>query len=93
MITLIRKDSNMQPQVGKRYLFLTVTDYWLGEVVEVGPFSVYLKDASLVRDTGRLHQFIANGRTDNMEIEPVGEVCCNWLSYIPWRHNLFHEAI
>jgi hypothetical protein len=42
---------------GKKYLFMTVTFYWEGEVTEMYPSHVTLKDAVLVKDIGEEPDF------------------------------------
>jgi hypothetical protein len=80
--------------VGQCYYVRTLTDHWVGRLAEIGPHTVTLTEASWVADSGRLSVFIATGRADGMEIEPVGIVGgLNYLSWIPWKFKLFMEAI
>ncbi len=79
---------------GQSYFVRTVTDYWVGELVSVdGPRELTLKGAAWVANTGRLHEFVRDGRAEGMEIEPVGTVMCSWLAVLPWPHPLFREAV
>lgn len=80
-------------EIGKCYLVQTVTHYWLGRVVEMGPHSVTLEEASWVVDTGRMHEFMQKGKAQGMEIEPVGVVCCQWLAWLPWPHPLLTDVV
>ncbi len=80
-------------EIGKCYFVRTLSDHWVGRVIAVQPFSVTLEDAAWIADCGRLHVFMRDGKTNNMEIEPVGEVTCQWVAYLPWPHKLFSEAV
>ncbi len=80
--------------VGQCYFFQTCTKDWVGRVVSIdGPYTVVLEEASWVADSGRLHVFVKEGRADNMEIEPVGIQCIQWLNWGPWLHPLFMETV
>lgn len=81
----------VEVEVGKCYLFDDVTSkMWLGRVVAVtGPHSVVLEDAAWVADTGqRLHAFVRDGRSEQMEIEPVGVKGVHWAGWVHWPHAL-----
>lgn len=81
------------PEVGKCYFIRTVTDYWVGRLAAIqGPFAFTLKESSWIPDTGRLSEFMKEGKAEGMAVEPVGEVTCQWLSYLPWPHPLFTKA-
>lgn len=82
-------------EVGKNYRVTDVTGMmYVGRLVEVlGPYCWRLEDAAWVAVTGRLSVFVADGRADGMEVEPVGEICVHWASWSPWRHDTFAEAI
>lgn len=67
---------------------------YVGRIVSFpGPKIVELADASWVSESGRLSVFIAKGKADNMDIEPVGRIACSWNDIIDWPHPLFKEAI
>jgi hypothetical protein len=88
------RGNGMDLEVGKNYFVRTVTDYWLGELVSVdGPYTLTLRKASWVADSGRLHVFMREGQAPNMEIEPVGVVSCQWVAVLPWPHRLLTEAV
>lgn len=79
---------------GHCYFFQTCTKDWVGKLHSVDGFrSVTLTEASWVAGSGRLHQFVRDGKADNMEIEPVGVVTCQWVNWIPWNHPTFEEAV
>ena len=61
--------------IGQCYFVRGPADHWVGKLAAIqGPFSLTLVEAAWVASSGRLHQFIRDGRADNMEIEPVGEI-------------------
>lgn len=70
-------------------------DSYVGRLVAIiDPFTVALEDASWVANSGRLHQFIRDGRAEGMEIEPVGSVpATRYQAIIVWDHPLFMEAV
>jgi len=81
-------------EIGKCYFVQTCTKDWVGRLVSIdGPYTLTLVEASWVADSGRFHQFVRDGKTENMEVEPVGAVCCQWVNWIPWDHPLFTGAV
>lgn len=84
----------MQLEIGKCYFVRTDTDHWVGRLVEIdGPYTVTLAGAAWIANSGRLHEFIRDGRADNMEVEPVGDIMVHWRALLPWPHELFKDAI
>lgn len=87
----------MKIEVGKSYFFRTEGDHWIGRVVSVdGPFTVTLEEAAWIASSGRLGVFLAKGKADQMEIEPVPdgmETMVNWRTVIDWPHPLFRKAV
>ncbi len=92
--TKTRPDWHTSLTAGECYRFTDVTSMiYVGRLVEVtGPHTVILEDAAWVASTGRLHEFIRNGRADNMEVEPVGVQCVHWAGWGPWDKPLFKDA-
>lgn len=80
---------------GRCYLFEAQNSkYYVGRLVSAqGLCTAVLEDAAWVADTGRLHLFLRDGKAENMEVEPVGVVALNWVSWAPWLHKLFKEAV
>ncbi len=75
--------------IGGKYFFRTVTYFTVGEVKKVVGRFVYLKNASVVFDTGRFMDAIKNGSLN--EVEPVGESFVNLdtvVDFFPWEHSL-----
>ena len=82
-------------EVGETYFVETCTKDWVGRLVECsGPYTVVLEDASWVANSGRMSTFMAIGNGGaQMEIEPVGIVCAQWVNWMPWPFALPKEAI
>lgn len=57
-------------KTGKCYLIRTVTNYWTGRLIRIGPQELTLEDASWIADTGRFSQAL-NGPDNLNEVEPV----------------------
>ena len=89
--------TNVEPPmlaVGQCYLIESITsNLYVGRLLAISPLGdVILGEAAWVSETGRLHEFMARGRTDGMEIEPIGTRCIRYASWSPWPHPLFTEA-
>ena len=84
-------------EIGKNYFFRTDTDHWVGRLVSIdGPYTVTITDFAYVADSGRLSEFLAKGRTGNMEIEAAPDGMnnkLNWRSVIDWPHPLLRETV
>jgi len=79
---------------GKCYIVTEVTSMvYVGRCVEIiGPHTVLLEDAAWVSETGQyLSTFLRDGKTEQMEIEPVGTRCIHWAGWGVWNHKLFKE--
>jgi len=78
--------------VGENYFIRTVTHYYLGRVTRVTPYEIVLSDAAWIGDTGRFSDFLKNGRTDTMEVEPYLEpVAVSRAAVVDiarWTHDL-----
>ena len=89
------EESQLTP--GKCYLFQTCTKDWLGRLVSVdGPYAVRITEASWVADSGRLAEFLREGRSAQMEIEPIPNgltVGLLWVNWIEWPHALLRETV
>lgn len=84
-------------EVGQTYFFQTCTKDWVGRLAAIeGPYTVVLTEASWVAESGRLHQFLRNGKADGMEIEPGPPefpLALQWVNWWYWPHKLFTEAV
>lgn len=80
---------------GECYRFTDVTSMiYIGRLVEVvGPHTAVIEDAAWIASTGRLHEFVRNGRVAGMEVEPIGVRCIHWAGWEPWPHKLLREAV
>lgn len=80
-------------EVGKAYLFRTVTHIEVGRVKRlVGQF-VELEDASWIAHTGRYHDCLVTGVFDEVEPYPIltGVNTQSLVNYAPWPHALPRE--
>jgi len=67
--TIVLPTGQYAPWVmGAEYFIQTVTHFYLGKLVHVGPQELAITGASWVADTGRLHQFMAGSKP--IENEP-----------------------
>jgi len=76
-------------EVGKSYLFRTVTYHLVGKVKSIHGRFIELVDASWVADSGRFMNAIKEGTLD--EVEPVGPCFLNSDSItdaFSWAHKL-----
>lgn len=89
----LERTMTMPMQVGETYLVRDGVDNWVGEVTAIFANVVEMKNASWVAESGRLSVFVATGKAEGMEIEPVGAVGIHWRTYIVWPHKLFTKAI
>ncbi len=87
----------MKLKCGDNYYVRTVTDYWVGRLVEVdGSYTVTLDSFSWVANCGRLGAFLRDGKTPDMEVEvapPGMKKMVQWLSIDEWPHPLFTEDV
>ena len=82
-----------QPPYGGVMLVQTVTAFYVGEVVEVHPQELVLRDACWIADTGRYHQFLRGEHTQHAEFEPLpdGPVVIgrgSIIAAVPYAHGL-----
>ena len=89
-------------KVGEQYLICTVTLYYVGRVVEIGPGWIRLEQASWIHWTGRLGELLQGKsfsklRGRRARTEPCGEVglaTSILVSWYPWKDGeLPKEAI
>jgi len=81
---------------GKKVFVRTVTNFLVGEVVSLEKIGentfVVLKDASWIADTKRFHDFLKNGVTEGVEVEPITGVCAvnvgSVVDVFSWSHAL-----
>ena len=82
-------------EIGKSYLFRTVTHIEVGRVKSVCGDFVTLTDASWIPDTGRYHECLANGKFS--EVEPYPDTTtinmASLINFAPWNHELPKEQL
>ena len=83
------------PWNDKKVIIRTVGEIIVGYVDTVTPQEIVLSNASWIADTGRWHDFLRDGTTQQLEVEPyldevrVGRgVIVTWSL---WRHNLLRK--
>lgn len=86
-------NTNSMIEVGKAYLFRTVTHIELGRVVEVQGNLVKLEEASWIADTGRYHNALKDGQLNEIEPYPDYTVVnlSSLINFAPWAHPLPRE--
>jgi len=90
-IDSFREVNSYEDLIGGKYFFRTVTYFVVGEVKKVVGRFAYLKDASVIFDTGRFSDFIKDGVQSSTEVEPTSDVFVNFDSvtdFFPWKHKL-----
>jgi hypothetical protein len=96
---MIKADSNKSAEpsqavafieVGKAYLFRTVTHIELGKVESVHGDFVKLVKASWIADTGRYHDCLKHGELNEVEPYPDYTVVnlSSLINFAPWNHEL-----
>lgn len=88
---VVKEPSQSAPvEVGKAYLFRTVTHIEVGRVISVHGNFVTLEDASWIADTGRYHDCLKKGVFN--EVEPYPDTTtvntAALINYAPWSHDL-----
>ncbi len=94
---LEERGESMVLNVGEKYLVMTLTHYWTGEVTESTPGRTVLKDAAWVPDTGRLSEALRTGELKEVEPLPDGETLILNTSHITnglvWPHALPRKVV
>lgn len=89
-IESIADTSSAPVEIGKSYLFRTVTHIEVGKVKSVHGNFITLEQASWIADTGRYHDCLAKGVFN--EVEPYPETttinAASLINYAPWSHAL-----
>jgi hypothetical protein len=80
-------------EIGKAYLFRTVTHIEVGRVKSICGDFVILQDASWIADTGRYHNCLKDGVFN--EVEPYPDTTtvnmAALINFAPWPHDLPKE--
>ncbi len=77
-------------EIGKAYLFRTVTHIDIGRVVAIKGKFVMLEDACWVANTGRYHECLSNGSIEEYEGYPNGNGLNSTalIDFCEWVHEL-----
>ena len=77
-------------EIGKAYLFRTVTHIEVGRVLGIDGVFITLENASWIPDTGRYHNCLRDGVFN--EVEPYPETTTinssSIVNFTPWLHEL-----
>lgn len=86
-------DQSLPFEIGKAYLFRTVTHIEVGRVKAIKGQFVELEDASWIADTGRYHDCLSEGVFNEVEPYPLytGINTQSLINYAPWPHDLPRE--
>ena len=84
------KSSEIPVEVGKSYLFRTVTHIEVGKVKSIDGVFITLEDASWIPDTGRYHDCLAKGIFNEVEPYPLTTTINSsaLINFAPWPHKL-----
>ena len=83
--------NKLEDLVGQKVFFRTVTYHILGEVESIIGNVIKLKTASWIADSGRFADFIKDGISDVVEVEPLGSWFVNFNAVVDfgiWKHKL-----
>jgi hypothetical protein len=78
-------------EVGKNYFIRTVTHYFTGTLLYVGPQELLLENTSWIADTGRFSDALKKGTLNEIEPYPEGPVIIGRGSIIdasPWNFGI-----
>lgn len=86
-------ESSSPFEIGKAYLFRTVTHIEVGRVKAIKGQFVELDNASWIADTGRYHDCLVKGVFNEVEPYPLytGVNTHSLINYAPWPHDLPKE--
>ena len=87
------KDKKSPFEVGKKYFIRTVTMYYTGELKKIYDDYLILKDAAWIADTARFHDFLKDGKTNEVEpfIKDVIIQTGTIVDVTEWQHDLPRE--
>jgi hypothetical protein len=82
-------------EVGKAYLFMTMTFYWTGKLVDVKPADLTITDAAQVFDLGELENAINTGDVNICQAVPKGvnvTLSRNGTTVVEWPKPLIRKS-
>lgn len=86
----------MRFEVGQQYYIETLTKYYVGKVVSCDGCELVLESAAWVASTGLMTDFMAKGKSQNLEVEIIGEIGIPIgmiTAKSPWPHKLWKEPL
>ena len=81
--------------LNKNVFIKSVTDYYVGKLIYLDESTAVLEDAAWIPDTGRFHEFLANGKSAEVEPTPKGSKTALLLcgqTIFEWPHKLLREV-
>lgn len=87
------KDYIIPIEIGKAYMFRTVTHIEVGRVTAIDGQFITIEDASWIGDTGRYHNCLKVGVFNEVEPYPFGTTvnADSLINFTPWPHDLPKE--
>lgn len=85
-------NENSHPyQTGKNYFLRTVTHHLTGKLIKVTAKELLLESAAWIADDGRFHEALRDGKLNEVEPFPDGDVIVGRGSVVDavlWKHEL-----
>ena len=84
-------ESSHPYHVGKNYFIRTVTHHLTGKLIRVTAKELVLEDAAWIADDGRFHEALRDGKLNEVEPFPDGEVIVgrgSVIDAVTWKHVL-----
>lgn len=80
-------------KVGDKVFIRTVTLYYTGKIKALANGFITLDDAAWIADTGRFHDFLKEGKANEVEpfIDPVHIPVSSVIDMTEWKHPLLKE--
>ena len=90
--SLLKPSAENHPyDVGKSYFIRTVTHHLTGRLIQVTSKELVLEDAAWIADDGRFHEAIRDGKLNEVEPFPNGNVIVgrgSLIDAVEWVHPL-----
>ena len=88
-----QKKASAPVEIGKAYLFRTVTHIEVGRVISMDGDFITIEDASWIADTGRYHDCLTKGVFNEVEPYPSTSTLNSgsFINFAPWDHALPKE--
>lgn len=83
-------------EIGANYFIRTVTHHIVGKLEAVTEHELWIRDGAWVADDGRFHECLRDGKVNEVEPFPEGELIPvgrgALIDACPWRHALLREV-